>query len=384
MDLNELLTVATKQGASDVHIKTGTPAMMRVSGRLVPIGDEARLTHEQTEQMASLMLLPELREALERNYDVDLTCSIPGVGRFRCNVFKQRGTVGLALRIIPMKVLSLDELELPAILKSVASEERGLVLVTGTTGSGKSTTLAGMIDHINSTKQLHVMTVEDPIEHLHRDGQSIVNQREVAVDTPSFAHALRAALRQDPDIILVGEMRDLETVETGLLAAETGHLVLSTLHTLDATETINRIIAVFPPHQQRQVRLQLASVLKAVISQRLIPRADGDGRCAALEIMISTPFIRDCIVDKEKTYQIQGAIAQGTSQYGMQTFDQAIFALYESQRITLDEAIRWVSNVNEFTLRVQGIRSTSDMTRDQMAQSDTGTGGAPDVERFGV
>ena len=281
-----------------------------------------------------------------------------------------------------MKVLTIGELELPAVLKTIAEEERGLVLVTGTTGSGKSTTLAALVDHINTVKQAHVMTVEDPIEYLHRDRKSIINQREVSVDTRSFAHALRAALRQDPDVILVGEMRDLETVETGLLAAETGHLVFSTLHTLDATETINRIISVFPPHQQRQVRLQLASVLKAVISQRLIPRADGQGRCAALEVMVSTPFIRDCIVDKDKTHQIAGAIAQGTSQYGMQTFDQAIYVLYDARRITLDEAMRWVSNISEFKLRVQGIGSTSDMTRDQMADS-AGQREAPEIQRFG-
>ena len=211
------------------------------------------------------------------------------------------------------------------------------------------------------------MTVEDPIEYLHRDNQSIVNQREISVDTPSFAHALRAALRQDPDVILVGEMRDFETVETALHAAETGHLVFSTLHTLDATETINRIIAVFPPHQQRQVRIQLAAVLKAAISQRLLPRADGMGRAAAVEVMTTTAFIRDCIVDKDKTSMINGAIAAGTSQYGMQTFDQAIFQLYSQGLVTLEEALRWASNVDDFKLKVSGISTTSDMARDEMA-----------------
>src|SRR2546422_239676 len=223
----------------------------------------------------------------------------------------------------------------------------GLVLVTGTTGSGKSTTLAAMIDFINKTRSAHVMTVEDPIEFLHRDNKSMVNQREVAVDTRSFAQALRSALRQDPDVILVGEMRDFETIETGLTAAETGHLVFSTLHTLDATETINRIIAVFPPHQQKQIRLQLASVLKAVISQRLLPRTDGQGRAPAVEVMISTPFIRDCIVDKEKTHLIHGAIAAGTSQYGMQTFDQSIYGLFKKDLITMEEALRRASNPDE-------------------------------------
>jgi twitching motility protein PilT len=229
-----------------------------------------------------------------------------------------------------------------------------------------------MVDYINRNRCTHVMTVEDPIEFLHRDQKSIVNQREVSVDTRSFAQALRSALRQDPDVILVGEMRDFETIETGLLAAETGHLVFSTLHTLDATETINRIIAVFPPHQQKQVRLQLASVLKAVISQRLIPRADGHGRAPAVEVMISTAFIRDCIVDKDKTHQIPGAIAAGTSQYGMQTFDQSIFGLFEQGIVSYEEALRWASNVDEFKLKVQGIATTSDMSRDSMARTVTG------------
>jgi len=258
------------------------------------------------------------------------------------------------------------------------------VLVTGTTGSGKSTTLAGMIDHVNATRCVHIITVEDPIEFLQRDNRSIINQREVEVDTSSFAHALRSALRQDPDVILVGEMRDFETIETALVAAETGHLVFSTLHTLDATETINRIIAVFPPHQQKQVRLQLSAVLKAVISQRLIPRADGAGRVPAVEVMINTPFIRDCVIDKEKTHLIPGAIAAGVSQYGMQTFDQSIFGLYQRGLITYEEALHWASNVDEFKLKVQGISMTADSARDQMASSVLGgrTGAHPEVTRF--
>src|SRR5882757_7860592 len=236
-----------------------------------------------------------------------------------------------------------------------------------------------MIDHINRTRSAHVMTVEDPIEFLHRDKKSIVNQRELDVDTKSFSQALRSALRQDPDVILVGEMRDFETIETALLAAETGHLVFSTLHTLDATETINRIIAVFPPHQQKQIRIQLASVLKSVISQRLIPKADGKGRAPAVEVLISTPFIRDGIVDKEKTHLIHGAIAAGTSQYGMQSFDQSIFGLYEQGLVTLEEALRWASNVDEFKLKVQGISTTAQLSRDEMATSVTI--GAPEITR---
>jgi twitching motility protein PilT len=279
-----------------------------------------------------------------------------------------------------MQIRTIDQLGLPKVLKSIAEEERGLVLVTGTTGSGKSTSLAAMIDHINNTREAHVMTVEDPIEFLHRDAKSIINQREVAVDTKSFAHALRSALRQDPDVILVGEMRDFETIETGLLAAETGHLVFSTLHTVDATETISRIVSVFAPHQQKQVRLQLASVLKSVISQRLIPRKDGKGRAPAVEVMVSTPFIRDCIVDKEKTHLIHGAIAAGTSQYGMQSFDQSIFSLFTQGLVSYEEALRWASNVDEFKLRVQGISTTADISRDQMASTTLGT---PQITRFG-
>jgi twitching motility protein PilT len=296
----------------------------------------------------------------------------------------------MIFRVIPMKVATIDDLMLPKVLKKIAAEERGLVLVTGTTGSGKSTTLAALVDEINSTRTAHVMTIEDPIEYLHRDNRSVINQREIGVDTNSFAHALRSALRQDPDVILVGEMRDFETIQTALLAAETGHLVLSTLHTLDATETINRIIAVFPPHQQKQVRIQLSSVLKAVISQRLIPRTDSKGRAPAVEVLITTAFLRDCILDKERSHLIHGAIAQGTSHYGLQTFDQSVFSLYESGHISYEEALRWASNVDEFKLKVQGISTTAEMAREQMARTGQLTGGkagpitrAPVITRFG-
>jgi twitching motility protein PilT len=360
--------------------------MLRVRGDLVPASEERRLGHEDTVAMAAAVMSTAQRQKFKDSQEIDLAYSVPGMGRFRCNVFQQRGTIGLVLRIIPVGIKTVEDLMLPPVLKRIAEEERGLVLVTGTTGSGKSTTLAAMIDHVNNTRCAHVMTVEDPIEFLHRDNRSIINQREVSVDTRSFAHALRSALRQDPDVILVGEMRDFETVETALLAAETGHLVFSTLHTLDATESVNRIITVFPPHQQKQVRLQLASVLKAVISQRLLPRADGQGRCPAIEVMIATPFIRDCIVDKEKTHLIHQAIASGTSQYGMQTFDQSIFGLYQQKLVTYEEALRWASNVDEFKLKVQGISTTAEETRDSMARTVVGggTGGRmPEVTRFG-
>jgi twitching motility protein PilT len=381
MHIDDLLTVAVQSGASDLHLKVGSYPMMRVSGRLTVCSEEKRLDKSDTETMADTLFSADQREKFRRAQEVDLAYSVSGLGRFRCNVFQQRGTVGLVLRVIPTRIKTIDELGLPPVLKRIASEERGLVLVTGTTGSGKSTTLAAMIDYINTTRSAHIMTVEDPIEYLHRDHHSIVNQREVNVDTQSFSHALRSALRQDPDVILVGEMRDHETVETALLAAETGHLVFSTLHTLDATETVNRIIAVFPPHQQRQVRIQLASVLKGAIAQRLLPRADGLGRVPAVEVMIATAFIRDCVIDKDRTSQIHSAIASGTSQYGMQTFDQSIFNLYQQGFVTLDEALRWASNVDEFKLKVQGISTTADMARDEMARS-TGQG-SPEITRFG-
>jgi twitching motility protein PilT len=294
---------------------------------------------------------------------------VPGLGRFRCNVFQQRGTVGLVLRVIPVKIMTVRELGLPVVLERISNEQRGLILCTGTTGSGKSTTLAAMIDYINAQRCEHIITIEDPIEFLHRDKKSIVNQREVEVDTRSFAAALRSALRQDPDVILVGEMRDYETIETAITAAETGHLVLSTLHTLDATETVNRIISVFPPHQQKQIRLQLAGVLKAVVSMRLIPRADGHGRVPACEVMIATPFIRDCIINKDKTKLIHEAIAAGVSQYGMQTFDQSIFQLYKKELISYDEALRRASNPDEFKLKIQGIQSASDMAAEEMERT---------------
>jgi twitching motility protein PilT len=380
MHVNDLLKIAVESGASDLHVKVGSLPMMRVRGVLQPVSQEKRLDHEDVIAMSAAIMSTSQRQKFKESQEVDLAYSVPGLGRFRCNIFQQRGTVGMVLRVIPMTIRTIEELGLPAVLKKVAEEERGLVLVTGTTGSGKSTTLAALIDHINRTRSSHVMTVEDPIEFLHRDHRSMVNQREVSVDTRSFAHALRSALRQDPDVILVGEMRDFETIETGLLAAETGHLVFSTLHTLDATETINRIIAVFPPHQQKQIRLQLASVLKAVVSQRLMPRADGNGRAPAVEVMISTPFIRDAIVDKEKTHLIHGAIAAGTSQYGMQTFDQSIFGLFVQGLVSYEEALRWASNVDEFKLKVQGIATTSDLSRDQMARAAMAN---PEITRFG-
>jgi twitching motility protein PilT len=387
MHVNDLLTMAVHAGASDLHLKVGSCAMMRIRGSLSPALPDRRLTHEDMVAMANAVLPTSHREKFKSNHEVDLAYSVAGLGRFRCNAFQQRGTIGMIFRVIPMHVPSIEQLELPAAIQQIADERRGLVLVTGTTGSGKTTTLAALVDQINSTRTAHIITLEDPIEYLHEDDLSIVSQREIGVDTDSFSYALRSALRQDPDVILVGEMRDFETIETALVAAETGHLVFSTLHTLDATETINRIISVFPPHQQKQVRIQLASVLRGVVSQRLIPKADGKGRVPAVEVLISTAFIRDCIVDKDKTSLIPEAIAQGTSEYGMQTFDQSIFSLCARGLISVEEALRWVSNLDDFKLKLQGISTTSEMARDQMAragESRTSPGRrAPEITRFG-
>jgi twitching motility protein PilT len=366
MHINDLLKIATERRASDLHLKVGSYPIIRVSGHLMALSELSRLSQEDTIAMAFSIMSGRQKQKFKDHFEIDLAYSVPGLGRFRVNIFQQRGTVGLVLRVIPSKILTVEELMMPPVLKTVADERRGLILVTGTTGSGKSTTLAAMIDYINTTRTEHIMTIEDPIEFLHRDKKSLVNQREVEVDTKSFSSALRSALRQDPDVILVGEMRDYETIETALNAAETGHLVLSTLHTLDATETINRIISVFPPHQQKQIRLQLAAVLKAAISMRLLPRADGTGRVPAVEVMRTTNFIRDCIENKDKTKMIHDAITQGTSQYGMQTFDQSIYQLYKRDLITMEEALRRASNPDEFKLKLSGIESTAEMAQREM------------------
>jgi twitching motility protein PilT len=364
LELNEILKIALKGGASDIHLKPGLPAMFRVDGALVPLKNGERLSPEQVQKMAYGIMSPVQKAKFDETREVDLAYGIAGLGRFRVNCFQQRGTVGIVFRVIPFGVKSIEQLHLPKVIESIAMEQRGLILVTGTTGSGKSTTLAAMIDYINSNRTCHIMTIEDPIEFLIRDRRSIVNQREIGVDTMTFASALRAALRQDPDVILVGEMRDFETIETAITAAETGHLVMSTLHTLDATETINRIISVFPPYQQKQVRIQLASILKAVVSQRLVPRADSKGRVPALEVLVTTARVRECIADKDRTKEIHDAIAKGFSTYGMQTFDQSLMQHVKGQLVTYEEALKHVSNPDDFALRFRGIASTSDSTWD--------------------
>jgi twitching motility protein PilT len=369
MNINDLLKMAIERKASDLHLKVGSHPVLRIDGELTPLGELKRLMQEDTIAMAFSIMNARQKQRFKEDLELDIAYSVPGLGRFRCNVFQQRGAVGLVMRVIPARIMSVRELMLPPVIERICEERRGLVLCTGTTGSGKSTTLAAMVDYINNTRGEHIMTIEDPIEFLHRDKKSIVNQREVDVDTRGFATALRAALRQDPDVVLVGEMRDFETIETALLAAETGHLVFSTLHTLDATETINRIISVFPPHHQKQIRIQLSQVLKAIISLRLVPRADGIGRVPASEVLISTAYIRECIENKDKTKYIREQIALGTSQYGMQTFDQSLFQLYKSGLITLEDALQRATNPDEFKLKIQGVQFTADVSHEQMEES---------------
>ena len=371
INIDDLLRRAVESKASDLHLKVGNHPYFRVDGLLNSLSDVPRVTPEEMLSMAFSMMTNRQKQKFKETAELDMAYGVAGLGRFRVNVFQQRGNVGMVLRVIPTKIRTIEELELPRILTQICEEQRGLILTTGTSGSGKSTTLAALIDRINSLRAEHIITIEDPIEYLHRDKKGFINQREVEVDTSSFSTALRAALRQDPDVILVGEMRDLETISTALLAAETGHLVLSSLHTVDATETIQRIIAVFPPPEQKQIRLQLASTLRAVISQRLVRRGDGHGRVPAVEVMISTGYIRDCIINPDKTRLIRDAIAAGTSQYGMQTFDQSLFDLFSRNLITLEEALLRASNPDDFRLRVQGIRSSSDSAREEMERAMT-------------
>src|SRR6266850_215540 len=355
--IDDLLVTACAHVASDLHLKVGSFPVMRIGGELHPIVEAPRLSPEDTLDMAFSMMSNRQKQKLKEVSEVDIAYSVNGLGRFRANIFQQRGSVSIVLRVIPDQSKNTAALGLPPVIDRIVEERRGLILVTGATGSGKSTTLAAMIDSINSSRSGHIVTIEDPIEFLHRDKRSFVTQREVDVDTRSFAEALRGALRQDPDVILVGEMRDHETIETALTAAETGHLVLSTLHTLDATETITRIVSSFPSHQQKSVRIQLAGILKAVISMRLVRAAKGAGRVAAIEVLVSTAHIRDHIINQEKTYLIREAIAAGTSQYGMQTFDQSLFNLVQSGLISLEEALHNASNPDEFRMRVSGIVS---------------------------
>ncbi len=357
MHIDDILRLALERKASDIHLKVGGVPYLRSDGELKPLNDMSRLTPEGMLTMAFSMMSNKNKQRFKDTNEADFAYSLSGMGRFRVNVFQQRGNVGMVLRVVPTRIRTTEELFLPPVIEKLCEERRGLILVTGTTGSGKSTTLAAMVDRINATRSDHIVTIEDPIEFLHRDRVGIVNQREVDVDTASFSIALRAALRQDPDVVLVGEMRDLETIHTALLAAETGHLVMSTLHTLDATETIQRIIAVFPSDEQKQIRLQLAATLKGIVSQRLVRKADGIGRVPAVEVLVTTSYIRDCVINAEKTAIVRDAIAAGGSQYGMQTFDQSLLALWRRGLVTYDVALQNASHPDDFKLRAQGVNS---------------------------
>ncbi len=358
--LDKILRTAVKGNASDIHIKAGLPPIFRVDGSLLPLRDGRRLNPEEIGKMAAAIMTKYQREEFERKLDLDLSYGVPGVGRFRVNVFQQRGSIGLVFRVIPFKVESMEELLLPEVIEELAEERRGLILVTGATGSGKSTTLASMIDHINQTRTAHIITIEDPIEFLIRDKRSIINQREIGNDTNDYARALKAALRQDPDVIMLGEMRDLETIEIAMTAAETGHLVLSTLHTVDAAEAVNRVVTAFPPHMRDQARYQFANLFKGVISQRLVPRADGKGRVPAVEVMVSTGRIREMILEEATARSLTEQIAEGFDNYGMQTFDQSLMWLLQNGLITYEEALIQSSNPDDFKLRVSGVESGDD------------------------
>jgi twitching motility protein PilT len=366
-DVDAALRHLVSAGGSDLHLKTGAPPLIRVDGELEPIpGAEALVPDDTTGAVNHMLIDPARLEEFAAEHEVDFSYAIEDVARFRVNAFHQRGNVSLVCRAIPVAIKTLDELALPPVLRELAEEERGIILLTGTTGSGKSTTLAAMIDHINTTMAKHIVTIEDPIEFLHRDKRSLINQREVGMDTASFKRALRRVLRQDPDVILIGEMRDEETVHTALSAAETGHLVLSTIHTVDASESVNRMIDFFPPHMHNQVRAMLAGTMKGVVSQRLVPSASG-GRVAAAEIMRMTGRVRDMIMDPAQTGRLGEVIADG-GYYGMQTFDQALFAHVKSGLVTVDDALAFATSPHDFKLLLaaDGKRGT---TMDDLAEA---------------
>jgi twitching motility protein PilT len=353
--LDRVLQAARQLGASDVHLKAGLPPIFRIKGDLRTVRDVPPLTRDVLQSFALGIMNDRQRDIFERNWDVDLAYATADGARYRVNVFQQRGAVGMVMRLIPPDVPPFQKLNLPNAVLSLADAERGMVLVTGVTGSGKSTTLAAMVDYINAKRACHIVTIEDPIEYAFKDRRSVINQREIGFDTISFAKALRAALRQDPDVVFVGEMRDAETVEIAMLAAETGHLLVSTLHTLDAVETVNRIVSTFPPHQQAQARLQLAGVLRGVVSQRLVKRADGKGMIPAVEILVGTARVRELIADPKRTREINEAIATGREPYGMISFDQSLTDLVRSNLVTYEEALASATNPDDFALTFRGV-----------------------------
>ena len=354
-----VLQQLVQRGASDLHLKVGRPPTLRLHGELAPL-DHPPLRPEDLKSLAEQLMTPRQVKEFTDNKECDFAIGVPGIGRFRCNVYQQRGSLCYAMRAIPYQARTLDELNLPKVLEEIALRPRGLVLVTGITGSGKSTALAAMLQHLNEHRHANVITIEDPIEFLHRDINCHINQREVGTDTATFAQALRRVLRQDPDVILIGEIRDLETLDTALKAADTGHLVFSTLHTTDATQTINRVLSFYPPHQQAEVRFSLASALQAVVSLRLVPRSDKPGRIPACEVLINTPTVRDQIRDMDKMLNIPDLIKEGTVQYGMQSFDQSLMQWYSQGVISYESAVFYATSPSEFALRVQGVAGTSD------------------------
>lgn len=349
MKMLELLEIATKEGASDLHITVGVPPVMRINGRLEKIGDTPLKPQDTSDLIKDLLDGRQMNHLIEQG-EVDFSYAQQGIGRFRANIFRQRGSYGIAIRVVPVTVPTIDSLKLPPILKDLSLKRRGLILVTGPTGSGKSTTLAAMVNHMNHNRGDHIITIEDPIEFLHSHNKCMINQREIGNDSNSFSNALRAALRQDPDVILVGEMRDLDTISTAVTAAETGHLVLSTLHTVGAAKTADRIIDVFPPHQQQQIRTQLAAVLEGIISQQIIPRADGRGRVAAFEIMTATPAAKN-LIREGKTHQLQTIIETG-AKHGMQTMDASLMNLYRSGVITKDNLKKYAVDIDAINRQV--------------------------------
>jgi twitching motility protein PilT len=354
-----VLQQLVQRNASDLHLKVGRPPTLRLHGDLVPL-DHPALRPEDLKGLAEQLMTPRQVKEFTENKECDFAIGVPGIGRFRCNVYQQRGSLCYAMRAIPYQARTIKELNLPTVLEDIALKPRGLVLVTGITGSGKSTALAAMIQHINEQRKANVITIEDPIEFLHRDINCHINQREVGTDTATFGQALRRVLRQDPDVILIGEIRDLETLDTALKAADTGHLVFSTLHTTDATQTINRVLSFYPPHQQAEVRFSLASALQAVVSLRLVPRADKPGRVPACEVLINTQTVRDQIRDMDKSLNIPDLIKEGTVQYGMQSFDQSLMHYYSQGTISYESAVFFATSPSEFALRVQGVAGTSD------------------------
>ncbi|MHB1265605.1 MAG: type IV pilus twitching motility protein PilT [Gemmatimonadaceae bacterium] len=359
LNFKGVLQQMVQQGASDLHLKVGRPPTLRLNGELSAL-EMPSLRPEDLKALAEQLMTPRQVKEFSEQKEADFAIGVPGIGRFRCNLYQQRGSLCYALRAIPYQARTIDELMLPPVLKDIALKPRGLVLVTGITGSGKSTALAAMIQHINEHRHANVITIEDPIEFLHRDINSHINQREIGTDTTTFEQALRRVLRQDPDVILIGEIRDLVTLDTALKAADTGHLVFSTLHTQDATQTINRVLSFYPPHQQAEVRFALASALQAVVSLRLVPRADKPGRLPAAEILINTAAVRDQIRDMQATLNIPDLIKEGTVQYGMQSFDQSLMQWYSQGKISYESALFFATNPNEFALRVQGVAGTSD------------------------